>query len=568
MINDLLNIIVKINSHPEWPKNAKIRSAYVELGKLVHKDTRFFYTILNKLLSDKESLRYSDDEIEQMVNSDSNFDYAVICRNAANMLLFILKNVGIDAQLRRSYIPDIYDSETKTIEIYHYFVTAVGDDDKMYFLSLNPDLPHIQIGRKTSHFANRVPYMITIQEEDENGNKVPKVIQNYEGEKLPCSHLTYNEIYELDKIIGYDFNYLYGDDNPYYTDYFFRLIEESFQKKDNYILELAYETDFFCDVCCLANGVGEEDIFSIDTSVNNEIKNKHEEPIFNDSLFNIPKERWDVIQGYVLVTVLQFYKGKYNLVFDMDKYFEMYENSQYDLISDSFKRILIDKVGMDNLVNKEHRLLDPIKKIDKLRDLLRVIDLIKTETDPNKFRKISDDFFKYLNLVSLTFVEDNILPNKKDALSTDYIAHKIYKTLSKILDVGHKTDFNNLGLAEQITIIKELFKIILPEVTASAETVPLYNPLKSSIENRLFSTVILEKNVPSHAFYFIMVKKLIGDNSSANGWKSMVYDFKNNTIKPILPTEILDNYYVIKDDDLKLLIEEIDKPVLTSSTKK
>lgn len=561
MIDNLLDIIFTINSHNDWCKDAKIRYAYKQLGKLVHKDTWFFYTVKNKLLNDKKSLSYSDDKVEYMITTDKNFDYAVICRNVAYMLKYIFDNTGIECTVRKSFEPEIYNSETKTIEVWHYFLTVVGDDDKSYFLTLNPDLSNIQIGRRTSHFANKVPYYVNRTYVKEDGTTETKLVQYYEGEELKCSHMTDERIFELDRIIESeikDFNYLYGDENPYYTDYFFKLLEDSFSNNEEYFMELGYDTQFYVDVCSLANGMSIDDIGNdekpIDTFTN--------DAIFDLEVYDVPVERWETIKEYTLVAVLQFFNRKFKVDLDIDSYFELLENKDYKTMTDKFKRTFVEQIGADKL-KQEYRILNPLRKIEKLRDLFISIDRVAYEKDSlTNLKEASDNVFKYLRHVALIFVEDNRLPNKKDSLSSEYIAYKLYKCLGNILDVGHITDFNKMGLAEQISIIKELMKIVLPEIKADKDTVPLYRPDKSNIENRIFSTVILDKKDPDHAYYFIMVKKLIGDNSSANGWKSMIYDFKNNTFKFQLPTEVLSNYYVIRDDNLKLLIEEMNKPYI------
>lgn len=559
MINDLFEIIFTINSHGDWCNNAKIRYAYKKLGSLVHKDTWFFYTVKNKLLNDKKSLRYSDDKVKEMLETDKNFDYAVICKNVANMLKFIFDNTGIKCTIKKTNDAELYDSGNEIIEVFHYFVVAEGDEGKEYFLTLNPDLANIQIGRKTSHFANKVPYMIDRTFTNEDGKTETRLVQYYEGEELHCDSMTDEQIFELDKIIDselHDFNYLYGDENPYYTDYFFKLLEDAYNNNENYFMDLSYDTQFYVDICNLANGMSldeiSEELKPIDPFNN--------DAVIEDSIYNIPVDRWETIKQYALVAVLQFFKEKFNVDIDIDKYYALMEEKQYAEMTSSFKRFFIEKVGADKL-NNDFRILNPLRKIEKLRDLFINIDIVAYNREEIKdYKKVSDYIFKYFKHVALIFVEDNLLPTKKDSLSSEYIAYKLYRSLGKILDVGHITDFNKMGLAEQITVMKELIKIVLKDVGANQDSVPLFRPSKSNIENRIFSTVLIDKNDPDHAYYFIMVKKLLNDNSSNNGWKSMIYDFKNNTIKFQLPSDILNKYHVIKDDDLKLLIEEMNKP--------
>ena len=76
MEEELKRIISEINLHTKWSKNAKIRYAYIELGKLVSKDAMFFYTIQNNLLSqEKADIRYSKEEVERLMTESNIFDY-------------------------------------------------------------------------------------------------------------------------------------------------------------------------------------------------------------------------------------------------------------------------------------------------------------------------------------------------------------------------------------------------------------------------------------------------------------------------------------------------------------
>ena len=96
MKNKLDQIIQEINDHPEWNKNTKIRYAYIELGKLVHKDYMFFYTIQNNLLTqEKQKIEYNFETVERIMNTPNLFDYSVICRNTAEMLKYILTNCAL-----------------------------------------------------------------------------------------------------------------------------------------------------------------------------------------------------------------------------------------------------------------------------------------------------------------------------------------------------------------------------------------------------------------------------------------------------------------------------------------
>ena len=101
MQEELNRIINHINSQTDWGNNEKLRYAYIELGKLVHKDPIFFYTIKN-FLNEKEDLRYDIDTVDKIMNSNNDFNYTVICKNSADMLKYIFDHVGIESEIKRT----------------------------------------------------------------------------------------------------------------------------------------------------------------------------------------------------------------------------------------------------------------------------------------------------------------------------------------------------------------------------------------------------------------------------------------------------------------------------------
>ena len=157
MQEELNRIIDYINSRTDWGKLEKMRFAYIELGKLVHKDVFFFYTIQNNLLNGKEEFQYDIDTIDRLVNSTNAFDYKVICKNSADMLKYIYDHVGIECELRKTIKTDLYKSGDKEVVINHYFLVATGDEDKKYIYDLkSKGLSYSKISKETSISENTI----------------------------------------------------------------------------------------------------------------------------------------------------------------------------------------------------------------------------------------------------------------------------------------------------------------------------------------------------------------------------------------------------------------------------
>lgn len=565
MQEKLDNIINEINLHPEWNLNLKIRYAYIELGKLIHKDTMFFYTIQNNLLSQgKEALQYSIEQIDAIMNKENNFDYSTICRNAAEMLKYIYDNCHIDCEIRRTINATNYIQDDKEITIRHYFIVVTGNDEKKYFLTLNPDLPNIQIGKMTSHFANKIEYLIEKKEQDADGNEFTTFVQNYEGDEIEYSVMTPQEIKMLDEKLGFiKYKTLdnLGKIQLQYTDYFFDMLKKAYTSNEEYLKDLASQTEFFYDLSNLING----------TKTFEEIMNREESPTseeLENSCINFrikdkSLQDWSKIKQFIVLNIIIELSNTYDIP-DITEHMDIYNQAiideNYDLIFNKFKEEFLKK-GWNNQKLQQCGLLNPLSKLRQTKNLMRIIDSIATnDLEKAKLIKFKKEVFEGIYNLSLLFVPNEYLPLSKDSLSSTFITHKIILTFNKIFDIGHKTEFNNLELSEQITIIKEILELILQDIKVDF-SIPNYNKEKSPMRNRILTTVIFDKN--THKPYYLMcVKNTKIEQINLSGFNPIIYDMQENTIdthKSLV--DIMSDYYVIKDADMKLMIEEIDREV-------
>lgn len=560
IIEELDNIIKTINFHNEWTKNEKIRYAYIALGKIVHKDSMFFYTIQNNLLTDdKDKLKYNIDKIEKIIGTENYFDYSVVCRTSAEMLQYILKNCGIECEVRRTLDSDIYTSEEKNVEIRHFFLVATGDENKKYFLTLNPDLPNIKIGKLTSHFGNAIEYLV--QKKDKITGEV-HYEQVYEGDEIEYSLMDEEKIKKLDSSIGYldELNYIYDDENKTtsveYTDYFFGLLRKTYRTDYFYLNILASETEFYYDLANLLNG-------TLDLNeVLDRRKKLTEEEIDNVCLnFSFQEKTandWEDVKSFLLVVIVRLY-DRFDVKLDnevLKMYSNCIETKDYDKIFENYKDALFKTINPKEISKLGD--FNPLKNMKDLIKLLKTIDklILIEDFQSQEFLSVKKDFSEGIEEISKQFILKKHLPLNRNSLSNTYITKKIYSSFKKIFDIGYKTSFNDLELAEQVAIIKEILEMVLQDVKAD-KRLPNYDARKSPIQNRLLSTVIFSKQ-DNKPFYLICVKKNKIEQTEMSGYTPIIYDLKENTISMNQSlTYILSNYHIIKDADIKLMIEEI-----------
>ncbi len=555
MIDELNRIIDTINSKSDWGNNEKIRFAYVELGKLVHKDIFFFYTIQYNLLNGKEELQYDIDTIDRIINSEDNFDYKVICKNSADMLKYIFDHVGIESEIKRTTKVSIYKDGDKEVQINHYFIVATGDDDKKYFMTLNPDLPNIQIGKRTSHFANNIPYIQKETIENENGEKVEVSFQAYEGEKIDNSTMSPEEIRELDEKIGYQFINYNGE--YVYTDELFDILESNYRynfrslNDGEYLDTIRCETPFYYDLCNLLNGNKTlSEILNSDTVPTLEEIN---DSFIDGEKLNLNENVLNDLKMLVLFeAVLKLY-DRFNIEINdniLDEYRQLLKMKDYDSIQKMFNINFYDK----NVTNLGP--YNPIVQLKKVIKMMKNIDNLIGQEKTNDNVKMFIDSLKDIELI---FVPDELLP-MGEKLNSSYIINKIIKSFERIFDIGHIGEFNNLELAEQIAIIKEILGRVFTDTKLNSQdkSVIGYRDDKSPLANRVYSTVLFDKE-NNDPYYLMIVRNSLKERENNEGLVPILFDLKRNTLstdKSMI--EIYDSYFIIKENDFKLMIEQVE----------
>ncbi len=233
-------IIKSIN--PSWNKDEIIRYVYLYVGKYISKNVSFFYSLGRKL----DNKNYDYKKIKSTYESKQIRNLSVICKSAAIVLQRIYKKLSIKSNLVETtqFNPFIDEESNETLEVHHWFLAVTSDNDRIYFLTIVPDLFNIQFNMKTEHFANNITYIRV--------NKKGEEEIQYIGPEIKHTVLSDEELTRIDEKIGYIIPYTVKDGNKQkkYDGYDNIFIENlrTYVRKNNYLMELGYDTDFFKDI--------------------------------------------------------------------------------------------------------------------------------------------------------------------------------------------------------------------------------------------------------------------------------------------------------------------------------
>lgn len=233
-------IIKSIN--PSWNKDEIIRYVYLYVGKYISKNVSFFYSLGRKL----DNKNYDYKKIKSTYESKQIRNLSVICKSAAIVLQRIYKKLSIKSNLVETtqFNPFIDEESNETLEVHHWFLAVTSDNDRIYFLTIVPDLFNIQFNMKTEHFANNITYIRV--------NKKGEEEIQYKGPEIKHTVLSDEELTRIDEKIGYIIPYTVKEGNKQkrYDGYDNIFIENlrTYVRKNNYLMELGYDTDFFKDI--------------------------------------------------------------------------------------------------------------------------------------------------------------------------------------------------------------------------------------------------------------------------------------------------------------------------------
>ena len=544
-VDELVDKVVS-GIKPEWDTLHRIRYVYIEVGKALSRDTDFFYSIDNKL----EESNMSVDEIKRIYESSEGRNLAVICRSAALILKKVYDKLGIESWLVRSnnnFQELIRDS--KTLEtIYHWFL-AVKDGDKVYFLTLNTDLPNIQMGFETQHFGTPIQYMREVQ---------GKKIQVYQGEKINETVIPRNVLFQVDKDIGYvrhSYNYdrNFRQTKEYtlqYDDSALAMLRDAV-KGEKIFLELErYETPFYKELNTFIGadgkektllGYGYQELTQEDWEIWKKIFcqfviNKIEELLGRelDVIPYVSNPQWNYDAWlFRLCSVIQ------------DDLFKMYNTEGIEDLRDvrvdvenfNYKKWSLDLKKKFNIKSKNYDYHNILLLMDRMNALL---EKIGPHFTPQGF-KVMFDLINYNFIPAEHIYENNI--DENGMLSNSYIANKFEKVFAKVFGCNEGIDaFNRMGYSEQIVVIKRILEILFPEITYDNSCrIEDYNGKYTPVANRIHIYPIKRRDNGEYAVVF----NILGESRYDDYY--FLYDLRTNTFGVCDIFDISMDYIIISD---------------------
>lgn len=541
-IESLVNEIVE-GINPLWSTLTKIRYVYIEVGKRLSRDTDFFFSVDNKL----SDMNLSDQEIQDIYDCEYGRDNKVICKSASHILKRVYDRLGIKSYLVQSnnnYQELVRDGKS-IARIYHWFL-AVEDERHTYFLTLNTDLPNIQMGLKTEHFANRIRYIKKV-----NG----EMIQVYKGEPIKETTLGDELIESLDLEIGY-INTAYEYDSSsrklkefkkQYNDAGLGMLKAKSNGNELYYELEMYETSFYNDMFKIKNGdrvidiretkmkdISDEDMFIWKKELCKRVLSKIEELLGMDLnvIPYIDSKDWNYDVWLLRLCVLcersilkYLSNGKeYPRELEIDV-----QNFQFTKWSSKIKKELkVSGHGRDYN--------DILSLIDKMNTMMNVVDKRDSKTFSKLYPMLAYNFIPSDHIYENNLDEDGYLINR-------YIANKFEKVFVNTFSCNNiRTEFNNMSYSEQIVIIKKVLEILFPEINyKNSNEMDEYNETYSPVMNRIHMYPVKSRETGDYAIVF----NILGNNS--NGDYYFFYNPRDNTFKVANALEIYSDYIVISE---------------------
>ncbi len=548
---EIKRIIYGVNNL--WTDLEKTRYVYIEVGKLVEKNSEFFFTqsgkLLKNALNEKEMSKINNVTKKSIENDDEW--YKVICRSAAILLETILSRLGIKSHLIKteSYAPLTPTSNKK---VYHW-ILSVDIDEKHYALMLTGDLPNIKNGFQTEHFGEPLNVL----------NYKGKPL--YQGEVLDFTVLTYPELLEIDKKIGYVTDYYYNKKTPEknYHNNILRFIKMSLSSNTWFYDIVSSSQPIYQNMYTVTDGNGNK---SNITSLDNEtIFTLYADELIKNCCIEVEKAIKDSYGLELPVLKYESYeKWLENIcIFLEDDLIETYGERHRNIIEIregfNFKTWRKQQKGILKCPYKSYD--DNLELLDNVDTYVNTIKSLKQAYKENRVTEKELDRIKIIRTlhqkICLHFMPDiavfekNIeIVDDRPYIKSDYINEKFRTMFPIIFEIdGSVKDFNKLSYSEQIGTINKLIPYIFPEITvANCNQAENYtNSCKPSL-NRIRTYCIL--NERTHEYELIIHIPSFFEFEDEFYY---LYDLRKNTFKQIDILEDINNskHYEILSATLK-----------------
>ncbi len=555
-INEIINNIVN-NVNKDWPTLYKIRYAYIELGKYLQKNTDFFFSVDKKLGSN--NLSY--EEIEAIYNDEVVLSTNVICKSASILLKSILDRLGIKSKLVKSINNFInYKEDDKELLINHWML-AVTDGENEYFCSLTSDLPYIQMGMETKHFAVNMPYI----KELNDGSK----IQVYEGEEIKHTVIDYDYMKQIDIEIGYVKDYYKYDEssqatkewNLQYSNSSLHMLRDAI-RGNRLFYELEIEKSDFYNKLINFKGYSGEEISFYDAKLSSLTEND-----WNVWIKNVCGEvlkKISVILGYEIYPIPSLESKYWNYESWLLSLSFIIENEIYKLFElekDEINElgIEVDKFKYSKWSKKLKQKLD-MNSIYEHENIILILDKMNALVNCVKSRGKSSNFTSLIQSLCYHFINPNNLYENNlyedGTISSYYIANKFEEMFKKIFECNSSSsDFNNMSYSEQTVILKDVITVMFPELNVeNSKSIPEYDERFSPVLNRIQMHPIKSKIDGEYSIIFSVMGDYLDDDFY------FLYDLKNNTFGECNIFDVFNDYIFVSNRmKNKLGVEDLEK---------
>ena len=539
-VDQLIDSIIS-QIKPEWDNLHIIRYVYIELGKVLSRDTDFFFSMEGKLGEANLSLR----ELREIYESETGRKNFIICKSAALILKRAFDKLGIKSRLIKSLnnVSRISDGKEE-LEVNHW-ILAVEDGGNTYFLTLASDLPYIKMGMETHHFGDNISHKKRLN--------TGELIQVYEGPEINNTVIPRSKLKQIDIDIGYvRFFYSYNDEAKVvsdwqlqYDDVAILLVRDALRNNRFYYDLEIYDTDFYRDLTEYRDDNG--NVISLEDRRLDEITDVEWARFIKTACGYVYDKICEILGFEIQVIPRVENKGwKYrpwliSLSFALKEYIVKQLGGEEDNIEMDFDNFNFTKWSRDikkkyHYDKKEYDYNNLLGILDKLNSLVTCIG----EKGRNK------DFRRLFDSLSFHFIpRDRVYENAVDEngfVSNYYIANKFSRVFAHVFGCNEEIrDFNKMDYSEQTVILKEILPALFPEINRSNSYIDGYDEAYAPIFNRIQIYPIKKKDNGEYHIVF----NVVGDNQSGDYY--FLFNPKDNSFGSVDFLDVYDDYYILSD---------------------
>lgn len=539
-MEEIINEVLK-GIDNSWPTLYKIRYVYLAVGKILSRDTDFFFSVDGKL----GEANLSVEEIKKIYESDTGHDYKVICKSASFILKAVYDKLGIKSKLveTNTSIATVGDDD---FLINHWLLVAYDDENKAYFMTLTPDLPYIKMNMETRHFGSDIPY-----ERDYSGKK----FRVYKGEEIKATTIPKDKLKQIDIDINYikeqylTSNRMHKVWHYDYEDASLSLLKEQLSNNSLFYEIEEGKTDFYNDLMKFRGHNGKK----ID--------------LYDCSLFSLnekDKVIWlKIICRNVLDKIENYFGYSFNVVPPIDSNYwnfdswllnfcvlledDIYKSFERDDVDVSSIKINIENFQYSKWSKKVKNAFGITSTSFNYNNILVILDKLNALVNCVKNNGKNGHLSQLISSLAYHFIDPNHLYefsiNENGYLANYYIANKFECLFKHIFSSNDMiSPLNKMDYSEQVVIIKEIIASMFPEVNyENSKFLVDYNDEYSAIANRIQIYPIKSKKTGEYSIIF----NIIGDNKIGDYY--FYYNLLTNEFKAVDVLSIYNDFIIVSN---------------------